>query len=373
MENKLMKKSVLVLAVLGAFINAASAQSSVTVYGVVDAGVVAEKGGAAGSVTKLTSGVASGSRLGFKGTEDLGGGLSASFVLENGFQVDTGALGQSPAGGQSTLFGRQAFVGLGSNGFGTVTLGRQYTPHYLAVNFADPFGTGLAGDAVNILPNTGDAQSRMNNTVKYATPNLSGFTGELAYGFGEVAGDTSAKRQIGASVGYTGGPFAVRLGYHNLNNATAPNQPGNNAKNTILAATYNFDVAKVHFAYGVDKGTNSSVVRGANPPGTPANPFGTPILPTHSTDSTDVLVGVTVPIGAHTLLGSYIRKNDKTAFNQDADQWALGYRYALSKRTDLYTAYARIKNKNGAGYTVGSAIEAGSGDKAFNLGVRHTF
>jgi predicted porin len=367
MENKLMKKSILVLAVLGAFTNAASAQSSVTVYGVVDAGIVAEKGGAAGSVTKLTSGVASGSRLGFKGTEDLGGGLSALFVLENGFQVDTGALGQSPAGGQSTLFGRQAFVGLGSNGFGTVTLGRQYTPHYLAVDFADPFGTGLAGDAVNILPNTGDAQSRMNNTVKYATPNLSGFAGELAYGFGEVAGDTSAKRQIGASVGYTGGPFAVRLGYHNLNNATAPNQPGNNAKNTILAATYNFEVAKVHLAYGVDKGTGSSPLRNT------LNAYGRPTAPTASTDSTDALLGVTVPFGQHTVLASYIRKNDKTALNQDADQWAIGYRYALSKRTDLYTAYARIKNKNGAGYTVGSAIEAGSGDKAFNLGVRHTF
>jgi predicted porin len=365
MENKLMKKSVLVLAVLGAFTNAASAEStSVTVYGVVDAGVVAERGGSTGSVTKLSSGVASGSRLGFKGTEDLGGGLSASFVLENGFQADTGALGQSATA--ATLFGRQAFVGLGSSNFGTVTLGRQYTPHYLAVNFADPFGTGLAGDAVNILPNTGDAASRMNNTIKYATPNLSGFSGELAYGFGEVAGDSSAKRQIGASVGYTGGPLGVRLAYHNLNNATAANQPGNNAKNTILAATYNFEVAKLHLAYGVDKGTGSSPYRN-----TTVNPYGRIMTP--STDSNDVLVGVSVPFGPHTLLASFIRKNDKTARNQDADQWAVGYRYALSKRTDLYTAYARIKNKNGASYTVGNAIEAGSGDKALNLGIRHTF
>jgi predicted porin len=363
MENKLMKKSVLVLAVLGAFTNAASAQStsSVTVYGVVDAGLVVEKGSSAGSFNKLSSGVASGSRLGFKGTEDLGGGLSASFVLENGFQADTGALGQSGA-----LFGRQAFVGLGGSSFGTVTLGRQYTPHYLAVNFADPFGTGLAGDAVNILPNTGDASSRMNNTIKYATPDLSGFSGELAYGFGEVGGDTSAKRQIGASVGYTGGPLGVRLAYHNLNNATAANQPGNNAKNTILAATYNFEVAKLHFAYGVDKGTGSSPYRN-----TTVNPYGRIMTP--STDSNDVLVGVSVPFGPHTVLASFIRKNDKTARDQDADQWALGYRYALSKRTDLYTAYARIKNKNGASYTVGNAIEPGSGDKALNLGIRHTF
>jgi len=85
-------------------------------------------------------------------------------------------------------------------------------------------------------------------------------------------------------------------------------------------------------------------------------------------------VGVTVPFGVqHTFLASYIRKNDKTTLNQDADQFALGYRYALSKRTDLYAMYAHIKNKNGAPYTVGSSIEAGSGNSAWNMGIRHTF
>jgi predicted porin len=121
----------------------------------------------------------------------------------------------------------------------------------------------------------------------------------------------------------------------------------------LLGATYNFDVAKLHFAYGLNKGANSS--------------------PRPTTDSNDALVGVTVPFGPHTLLASAVRKNDKTAQNRDANQWGVGYRYALSKRTDLYTAYARIKNKNGVNYTVGSAIEPGSGDKAFNVGVRHTF
>jgi predicted porin len=353
MENELMKKSVLAFAVLGAFTSAASAQSSVTVYGIVDVGLVAEKGSPTGSVTKLTSGVASGSRLGFKGTEDLGGGLSASFVLESGFQTDTGALGQPQPNGSASLFGRQAFVGLGGSGFGTVTLGRQYTPQYLTLAFADPFGTGLAGDATNLMLSTGDAASRMNNTIKYATPNLAGFTSELAYGFGEVNGENKAGRQYGASIGYTIGPFAARLGHHNRNNLTASPASDTHAKNTLLAAIYNFEVAKLHVAYGVNKGPNSSSKA--------------------TTDSADALVGLTVPFGAHTVLASFVRKNDKTAPNRDADQWGVGYRYALSKRTDLYTAFARIKNKNGAGYTVGSAIEAGSGDKAFNLGVRHTF
>lgn len=158
-----MKKSIVALAVLGALAGTASAQSSVTVYGVVDAGIVAEKGGAGGSVTKLTSGVASGSRIGFKGSEDLGGGLSALFLLENGFAVDNGALGQG-----GLLFGRQAFAGLGG-GFGTVTFGRQYTPQYLTLALADPFVTGMAGDAANIMPNTGNASSRMDNAIKYAS------------------------------------------------------------------------------------------------------------------------------------------------------------------------------------------------------------
>ena len=112
-----MKKSILALAVLGAVSGAASAQSSVTVYGLVDVALVRESGAATGASTKITSGVGAGSRLGFKGSEDLGGGLSALFLLENGFQADTGAMGQG-----GLLFGRQAYVGL-QGGFGTVTIG----------------------------------------------------------------------------------------------------------------------------------------------------------------------------------------------------------------------------------------------------------
>ncbi len=356
-----MKKSVLALAVLGALAGSASAQSSVTVYGVIDAGVVLESGNAAGNVRKLTSGVGSGSRLGFKGTEDLGGGLSALFVLENGFNADDGSLGQGGA-----IFGRQAFVGLRGN-FGTLTLGRQYAPEYLVLAFADPFGTGFAGNAGNLMPMSGNAVARMNNTIKYASPEFGGFSGELAYGFGEVTGDSSACRQLGLAFGYKSGPLAVRLGYHNIDNDTATTKGTTAGKNTLLAGTYDFGAVKAHLAYGQNKGPNSSRLRNN------ANPFGTLVAPTPSTDNRDLLVGVTVPFGPHTIMASYVVKNDETANNQDANQLGVGYRYALSKRTDVYAAYARIENKNGAGYTVGSAIEGGSGDKALNLGVRHTF
>jgi predicted porin len=355
-----MKKASLAFAVFGTFAGAASAQSSVTVYGLLDVAVVQEKGGSAGSVTKLTSGVGSGSRLGFRGTEDLGGGMSALFLLENGFQADTGVAGQG-----GSLFGRQAYVGLQGN-FGAVTLGRQYTPQYLTVAFVDPFGSGWVGDSKNLMPTTGNSSSRMDNSVKYVSPKMSGLSVELAYGAGEIAGDSEAGRQLGAAVDYAAGPLRVRLGYHKRNDTPVLTTTAY-GEHTVLAATYDFGVAKGHLAYGTNRGQNSSPFRNG------ANPFGHAGTQVTSSESNDALFGVTVPFGAHALLASYIRKDDRTALNQDADQLAIGYRYGLSKRTDLYAAYSQIDNKNGASYTVGSSIESGSGDQALSVGVRHTF
>ncbi|HJV82379.1 porin [Noviherbaspirillum sp.] len=332
-----MKKSFLALAVLGAFAGAASAQSSVNIYGLIDTGIVGESGGAAGSVTKMTSGVTAGSRLGFRGKEDLGGGLSAQFVLEAGLLTDTGASAQG-----GLLFGRQAFMGLGG-GYGTVLLGRQYTPIHLVLSgVADPFQAGWAGNAGNLIPRP--QGSRTNNMVRYATPNVNGFSAEVAYGLGETAGNNSANRALGGAVGYASGPLTVRLGYHNVNNAAATDS----AKNTLLAGTYDFKPVKMHLAYGINKG--AGVV-----------------------DNRDMLIGATIPFGASKVLASYIRKDDKSGANADANQFALGYMYSLSKRTDLYLAYARISNKNGAAYTVGNATESGTGNKAYNVGVRHSF
>ena len=357
-----MNKTMLAL-MLGALAGTAAAQSNVTVYGIVDMGVVRESGGTGANAasTKLTSGVESGSRLGFKGTEDLGGGMSAIFLLENGFQADTGALGQG-----GLLFGRQAYVGLQGSA-GSVTLGRQYTPQYLAVAAVDPFGSGTAGDTKNLMASTGNSASRMDNAVKYASPLVNGFNAEVVYGAGEVAGDSAAGRQLGGALAYSSGPLTVRLAHHNRNNNSATVKNAGSARNTVLTALYDFGVAKAHFAYGVDKGINSALPRNLT------NPYGYAVAPTPSTDSSVVLLGVTVPQGVGTWLASYIRKNDKTAFNQDAEQLAGGYRYYLSKRTDLYAVYAWIRNKNGAGYTVGSAIEGGTGNRGINLGLRHTF
>ena len=332
-----MKRPSLVLAACGALstvTSTVSAQTSLTLYGIVDAGVVYERGGAAGNVTKLTSGVQSGSRLGFKGTEDLGGGLSAKFAMEAGFNTDTGASG---AGGP--LFGRQAWVGLGSR-WGDLTFGRQYTPHFLVLDEVDPFTTGLAGSSTNLMSTT----TRMSNTVKLSTPAWGGFTGELAYGLGEVPGDNTANRQLGASLGYANGPLVLKIAHHRIEDPAG----ADNARNTLLGGKFDFGMAAASLGVGLNRGLGA-------------------------TDNRDYMLGVTVPVGAGALLASFTRKDDRTGLNADADQWAVGYTHALSPRTNFYTSFARINNDPGAGFTVGNATEPGSGDKAFNIGIRHKF
>lgn len=356
-----MKKTILAFALLGICAGAAYAQSAVTIYGVLDTAIVQEGGGKNGSVTKLSSGVGAGSRLGFKGSEDLSGGLSAIFLLESGFQADTGQMGQG-----GLLFGRQIYVGL-QGGFGTVMVGRQYTPQYMTVVMADPFGSGYVGDTKNMIATTGNSFSRMDNTIKYVSPKLSGVIVELAAATGEVSGDSEAGRQLGGAIEYVNGALRVRLGYHNRNNDTATLRNTENAKNTVLGAVYDFGMVKLHGVYGRNKGLNSSVWRNND------NPFGRLEARVASTESRDALIGLTIPFGPHALLASYIDKDDRTMRNQDANQVAVGYRYNLSKRTELHAAYARIENKNGASYTVGSAIESGTGDRAASIGIRHTF
>lgn len=360
-----MKKLTLAALIIGGFAAQAQAQSNVTIYGIADAGLVAERGGAAGSITKVTSGVGSASRLGFKGVEDLGNGLSALFTIESGVKIDTGD--QDTAG---VFAQRQAFVGLKSKDAGQLTLGRQYTMLYNALSqVADPFGAGYAGSAKNLFP-TGGVNTRLSNSVVYNSPVFSGFSVDALYGMGEQAGDTTAGRQFGFGLNYANGPLNVRLVHNNKNNDVAaigatPAVRKDKAKNTLLAANYDFGVAKAYVAYEKDKGAGSA-------PLPVANAYGYAVAPKSSADSAEWLLGVGVPLGGGTLVASYINKDDKQN-NQDAHQYAIGYLYAMSKRTTLYTAIAKIKNKNGAGYTVGNNTEAGSGDKAFDLGIRHAF
>ncbi|RZT04037.1 Outer membrane protein (porin) [Duganella sp. CF402] len=357
-----MKKSLIAIAVLAATSSAAFAQSNVTIYGILDAGIVAERGGKDGNVSQVNSGAASASRIGFKGTEDLGGGLSAIFKLETGAKIDKGTLDAD-----NTIFNREAYVGLSSKTAGTLTLGRQYTPYYETLrDVGDPFAMGMAGTAKNLFP-VASFMTRNSNAIVYKTPNLEGFTGAVSYSLGEVAGDASATRQVGASLGYNNGPLNVAVAYNSKNNDTLTVKTAGVGHNGLIAANYDFKVVKVFGAYSKDKGLNSAPLNSI------PNAY-TGVTFAASQDSSDALIGLTAPVStAGTVIASFIRKNDKEVANRDADQWAIGYSYALSKRTSTYVAYAKIKNKNGAGYTVGNNTDAGSGDKAFNLGLKHSF
>lgn len=335
-----MNKSIFVLIASGALVSAASAQTSITVYGQADAAVVGESGGPAGSLTKVTSGAAYGSRLGFKGTEDLGGGLAAMYVLESGINIDNGSSGQG-----GLLFGRQAFVGLSSE-LGSLKLGRQYTPLDIMIFTADPFSNGTAGRAQNVF--TQGYLPRFNNGVVYSTPNWHGVTADLSYGFGETPGNSAANRYTAASLGYARGKIYARLAHQKSNDASATGS----VRNTVLVGMVDFGPARLHLGYSVNKRSTLGLT---------------------TFDSNDVMVGVQVPYGAGKFIVSYAHKNDKLAVDKDASQSAIGYVHNLSKRTMLYAAYARIRNKNGAAYTVGNATEAGSGNAGRNLGIRHVF
>jgi predicted porin len=361
-----MKKTLIAAAVLAVAAGTAQAQSAITIYGIADAGYLHESGGRNGSVNKIGSGIGSYSRIGFRGTEDLGGGLTALFTLENGHRVDTGELDAA-----NTLFNRQAFVGIKSTRFGMLTIGRQYTPwHNALAQVGDPFATGYTGGSKNVFPDFG-ANVRTSNTVMYTTPVIAGLVADIAYAAGEQAGDSEAGRNLGASVGYANGPLNVRLAYNHKNSDTAA-APGvtpvvrGNASNKLIAANYDFKIVKAYVAYSVDKGFNAA------PLGNNNNPYGFR-RPTASTDGHEALLGAVVPFGPGNVIGTYMRKDDRTALDQDARSWGVGYLYSLSKRSTIYTTYGHVVNKNGAGYTVANNSDAGTGDRAFALGVRHTF
>jgi predicted porin len=340
-QGRQMKQTLIALAVLGSVAGVAQAQSAVTIYGVVDVGLWHENNGttSVNSMNKLDhSANLNGSRLGFKGTEDLGGGLSAIFQFENGFNADDG--GQADA---ARLFNRQSFVGL-TSGFGTVKLGRQMNPVYANNGTFDPFGNAQAGDSSRLFSYNGN---RTDNLITYNYA-ASGFRGELQYGFGEVAGNASASRTVAGFAGYKNGPVDVVLTHQNIRNATDTNS----TRMTLLGGNYDFGVVKAFATYALEKGVtlNTAIAR----------------------DQRDALLGLTAPVGAAgTVIVSYIRKTDKLNANANARQVAIGYTHNLSKRTALYTSYGELRNDGAAKFA--AVPVAGSTDKLFNVGIRHFF
>jgi predicted porin len=360
-----MKKSLLALAVLGAFAGAASAQSSVTLFGVVDLNLRYVDNGAGSQYQMNQDGNAS-SRLGFRGVEDLGGGLNASFWIEGAINPQNGT-----AGGQT--WQRRSTVSL-SGGFGEVRLGRDYTATFWNATIFDPFGTNGIGSSGNIylvlpgLPTGGSYGTlvRANNMVGYFLP--SGIAGGL-YGQAQLAAGqgSNGNKYFGFRLGYASGPFNVAGAYGKTQvTGGTPGQPTGNlgdssGTNWNLGGSWDFGVVKASAYYGN--------------------------LTYQALDQSNWYIGLQAPIGLWTLKGSYgqVSRSGIEAFapgwdNQSANQIALGATYDLSKRTALYGTYSHISNSDGARFIVGGlgGVAAGGAmanenSQGFELGVRHSF
>eukprot|EP01036_Dinobryon_divergens_P039094 gene39094-51452_t len=363
-----MKKSLTAFAAL-AVCGLASAQSSVTLFGVVDAAVTYQSATSRDPVTGATikssktslgnSGYNS-SRIGFRGTEDLGGGLAASFWLEAPITNDDGATGIS-------TFSRRSTVSL-SGGFGELRLGRDYTPTFWNDTVFDPFGTNGSGTNVistvsgNTTINNANYVRASNSVGYFLPPNLGGFYGQVQYAFNEktqtspgvltpAATDTRSGRFVGGRFGYDRGPLNVALAL-SRNTLLSDYLTGTTLRqDTVnLGAAYDLGVAKL---FGeVSRIKNRTIVTGLA------------ASTASDLDLSGLMFGVNVPVGPGVIRASYakVRYDYHRPFNTTPDpkarQLALSYVHNLSKRTALYASVARIDNRNGAALSVGAARPA---------------
>jgi predicted porin len=354
-----MKKSLLALAVLGAFAGAASAQSSVTIYGIIDVGVAKTNSGQS-NLTFFPTGIigrqdvwtvrsSTSSRLGFRGTEDLGGGLKANFTIEHRLAPDSGDLESGAAG----FWHAQSWVGLSSTTMGEIRIGRQYVPAFWVGLASDPWGYDYNYAGVAGWTRGGNSVTRANNAVTYRTPNLAGFSAEVQVAAGEggsaVAGATGYGRNVGANAQYNAGPLWVGLGY-NQQRKMVGTTPDNSFWN--LGAAYDFGFIRpiVHYSAGKNGIT------------------GNPTVKTY-------FVGATAPLGGGTLKAVVARYNAAAGTNvnatntflpanttgQDTTKFGLGYEYFLSKRTSVHADVGTAKTTN---FSRTTGVEGG---------IKHTF
>lgn len=364
-----MKKSLVSLAVLSAFASAASAQTSVTLYGIVDAAVSYTTNQAAGSVTKLDAGQLATSRWGFKGSEDLGGGLKANFALESTLANDTGAGGAGFGGAPTTtttgtsLFDRISTVGL-SGGFGSVNLGRQNMLGVDSVGLADPLGFAHAGTNPNVMysalnanafngagTNDGGSALRQNNSIKYLTPTFSGFGAAAMYGFGEKA-DSSANTYKGLSGYFSSGASGAALAYAKLTDAAGKDL-------TLIGGGAKFDM-------------------------NPVTLKGTYVQSKYEVTNRKLAVtglGIDYAMSAATTLtGAYYstKSTGMTTADGKSDLFVILGKYALSKRTTAYASltFANAGSSAAADTGLSLGLIGGAGESSATrtaVGVMHTF
>jgi predicted porin len=388
-----MKKTLIAMAALGAMAGAAHAQSTVTIYGLLDANFGSYKTNQVNATstaitgltqTKVDAGGLNGSRWGIRVSEDIGGGTAIIGNLESGFNIDTGASGQG-----GLLFGRRANVGV-TSGFGTLTLGRNSSSYddvsadhaMMGATLFDPSNTNngftpaqagaigtLAGNAV-LLNHNGNGSgahvtwvgfnTRFNNSIKYNTPNFSGFSGSVMYAFGEdKTTAVSASRTTSANLKYANGPLLISGGYQSEGaTRTATLKPA--LTNTLLNVSYDFGVAKVGF--GANRAKFKDVL----------TTFRTGVSHELAAQK-EYSLSVAVPLGATTLSAGYARsKGDDLGTSSGFGVQAL---YSLSKRTTLYVGAVSTKNYSNVISNTNALAPTSNITRTstYAAGIRHTF
>ena len=347
-----MKKSLIALAVLAAS-GAAMAQSSVTLFGVVDAGVGRVSAGGT-SVTGVTNSGLASSRLGFRGEADLGGGLKAGFWLEGGMSNDTGTGQGGGAAGPGFEFKRRSTISL-MGGFGEVRLGRELTVGYVNSTAADVFGDVGVGASIGKSHFAGVIETRKGNGISYILPsNLGGFYGQVQYVFGEQLSNAAydkAGDYLGARLGYRNGPLDTAVGFAKGRGASSA---ADDADQFNIFASYDLGVVKPFIGFNQEKNKAAVEVKYQS-----------------------YLLGLTAPVGPGTVRVSYNDVDLKNSGN-DAQKFAIGYVYDLSKRTAIYGTYAHVKNKGAAAFGAAPGgltftTPAGQNVNGYEFGVRHSF
>jgi predicted porin len=319
--------------------------------------------------------------LGFRGTEDLGGGLKANFQLEAGLTVDNGNMGTVPTASGATastgtntggtIFDRQSWVGLESAKFGQIQIGRSTRLDFDTIVAGDAFGAaGFAsagqvtyGQVAALSPNeaySANSRNRYTNAIKVATPRISGFQAAYQQSFGEAGGSNEKSEGIAYALDYTQGKAKATYAYSRQNNATTGAKA---TETTALTGSYDFNVVKAFV--GMSKLERVGI-----------------------SSSTDAQwIGVTAPVNAKVGLMAQYTKIDNLGNNvstgavdaNDADMYALGATYALSKRTTGYAMFAKSNNDGAAALSVigsmGSTAAAtgGKSQTGYTVGVRHSF
>lgn len=343
-----MKKNLIALSAALLCAAGAHAQSSVQVMGLIDAYVGSMKNaGDAKSTNTLGSSGLTTSWFGFKGTEDLGGGLKANFALTGFLRADTGQSGRFGTG-VDPFFSRDANVGLSGN-FGAVSLGRGLAPNFLPSVVANPLGDSFTFAPVILHMNvplfngtgweaTTPSDTGWSNEIIYSTPNIAGLTANLHYQFGEVPGN-NGKKNVGINALYFNGPITLTAFYERdqISNPAPTTYLGTTKKDWMLGGAYDFSIVKAFLSYGQAKADNAA------------------------SKAKTTQVGASIPLGGPGKVLTSFAQTKLSDTNVSRKTFTLGYDYDLSKRTDIYAMYMNDR------------ITAQDTGNSFGVGIRHRF